>query len=148
MVFASFSSFQYDQMAIDNLLNNPTGMVGRHVAALGTGVLALAVSTAPVGPNVPATRFSVGRTGGALKASLHQRPGMDGKGPYVDVGSALLYAAVVVKGSKPHSIRAGNKQSLYFRAGGVEIFVRSVRHPGTSPNPFLFDAARRVLRGG
>lgn len=47
------------------------------------------------------------------------------------------YAEVVVHGSRPHIIRARNKQALAFRIGGQTIIVKSVNHPGTQPNLFF-----------
>lgn len=47
------------------------------------------------------------------------------------------YAEVVVHGSRPHIIRARNKQALAFQMGSKTIIVKSVNHPGTQPNLFF-----------
>lgn len=54
------------------------------------------------------------------------------------------YAAAVHDGSGPHIIRARRKQALKFEIGGKVVLARSVRHPGTRPNPWLVNAAERI----
>lgn len=58
------------------------------------------------------------------------------------------YAAAVHDGSPPHTIRARRRKALRFTAGGETIFVRSVRHPGTAPRPWLFKALRVAVNNG
>lgn len=38
------------------------------------------------------------------------------------------------KGTRPHTIRARNRQALRFEAGGDIVFAKSVQHPGTKAN--------------
>jgi len=47
-------------------------------------------------------------------------------------------------GSRPHMIHPANKKALKFMVGGVTIFARSVRHPGTKRTGFV-DRARNKL---
>ena len=44
---------------------------------------------------------------------------------------------IIELGSRPHVIKAVNKKFLHFVIDGQDIFVKSVKHPGTSPNPIL-----------
>lgn len=69
-------------------------------------------------------------------------------GPFVVTGGVHAntdYAAAVHEGSRPHIIRARNGGFLHFRAGGREVFVRSVQHPGTKARPFLRNAGTYVV---
>lgn len=50
---------------------------------------------------------------------------------------AAEYIFHVEFGTKPHDIRPKNKKALKFKAGGKDIIVKLVRHPGTKPNPFV-----------
>jgi hypothetical protein len=55
------------------------------------------------------------------------------------------YAAPVIRGARPHVIRA-KKPGGYLRfpdQGGVFIFRHSVNHPGSKPNPYWDTAMRR-----
>jgi hypothetical protein len=54
------------------------------------------------------------------------------------------YASAVHDGSGPHIIRARKKKVLRFEVAGKVVFARSVRHPGTSANPWLLNAAERT----
>jgi hypothetical protein len=56
------------------------------------------------------------------------------------------HAAAVHNGSKPHKIEAKNKKALYFVKGGNSVFAKSVNHPGTRPDEFLFNAFHRLRR--
>jgi hypothetical protein len=52
----------------------------------------------------------------------------------------------IVKGTKPHIIRAKFAKALYFfwpRGGGKYYSRKSVRHPGTKPNPYTVRATKR-----
>jgi hypothetical protein len=58
----------------------------------------------------------------------------------------------IVKGTRPHMIRAKNAGSLRFNwskgpKGPGVYFMKSVRHPGTKKNPFVSRAYRRWLPG-
>lgn len=52
--------------------------------------------------------------------------------------SNLVYAPVVEKGSKAHVIKPKNGKALYWK--GANHPVRSVKHPGTKPKPYLIPA--------
>jgi hypothetical protein len=84
---------------------------------------------------------------GRLKAAIRKEPGT-GHGPFLvqaGVSCDVPYAKFVHDGTQPHVIRARNASVLAFQVGGRKVFARSVRHPGTRPNPFLRTAADHVL---
>lgn len=50
-------------------------------------------------------------------------------------------ASYVMNGTSPHPIRPRRPGGvLRFTVGGRVVFARSVSHPGTKPNPFLWKA--------
>ena len=53
------------------------------------------------------------------------------------VGTTVSYAWAVQEGTRPHTIAPVNGKVLVFRVGNARVFARSVRHPGTRPQPFL-----------
>lgn len=55
------------------------------------------------------------------------------------------YAVYVHEGTAPHIIRARNARALAFTVDGRQVFAKYVRHPGTSANPFLRQAAELVI---
>lgn len=110
----------------DFVLNNPAGMVGRHLANRGRSI-------------VVAAKAQVGVNTGRLKASIHMRHSRDLRGQYVKIGSNLNYARIHHEGTKPHLIVANRAQVLRFTAGGRVVYTRAVKHPGTRPNKYLTD---------
>jgi hypothetical protein len=66
------------------------------------------------------------------------------RGPKGIVEYPVKYAAAIHDGSRPHIIRAKKKKALAFQFEGRTVIVKSVRHPGTKPRPFLVQAAREV----
>jgi hypothetical protein len=56
------------------------------------------------------------------------------------------YAASIHNGSRAHVIAARRRKALAFDGGdwGGIVVVRSVRHPGTRPQPWLAKAAEQV----
>ncbi len=57
------------------------------------------------------------------------------------------YGKFVEFGTPPHVIKPVNKKALKFKAGGKDIIVKKVKHPGTRPNPFVRTAINTKLRG-
>lgn len=53
---------------------------------------------------------------------------------------SVKYFDMVYLGTRPHEIKPRNKKALAFspRGSADEIVRKSVMHPGTKPNPFLF----------
>jgi len=60
------------------------------------------------------------------------------------VGTDKVYAPYVEFGTAPHLITPKNKKALSWKVGKKRIFVKSVRHPGTEPNPFMRNALKSV----
>lgn len=58
---------------------------------------------------------------------------------FLDAGTAPQ-AVFQHQGTRPHMIFPRNKRVLRWVAGGGFIFARHVNHPGTKPDPFLYDA--------
>ena len=81
---------------------------------------------------------------GDLKASL----GYVKHGPYkISIGSqGNAYIKFVHEGTAPHEIRASEGKVLSFVVNGQRVFTKSVQHPGTKENPFITDAADKVLK--
>lgn len=79
---------------------------------------------------------------GALKEGIRiiSRPGYRFIGPD---HAKTEYDIFVEKGTKPHMISAKPGSVLAFKVGGKQVFARTVRHPGTRPNPFAANSARR-----
>jgi len=85
---------------------------------------------------------------GALKASIHP-DAVRRSGPWsvsTGVSADAPYAAPVHEGAQPHVIRPRNARALRFEVeGGRVVFARRVNHPGQRAQPFLRDAAQRVV---
>jgi len=108
----------------------------------------------PVGPNIPGVR-----TGGLLKSSIHGEVVSAFEGV---VGTNTEYAPYVEFGTRPHEIRPKGKKALSYGVYQIrtkwlrsartlknskteqtgKVVVRSVKHPGTRPQPFLEPAFR------
>ena len=58
--------------------------------------------------------------------------------------SDVPYGAYVHDGTPPHKIRPKDRRALRWVAGGDFVFAKGVNHPGTAPDPFLYNAADRV----
>jgi len=74
-----------------------------------------------------------------LRGSIHILFSKDGFGS--EIGTNVIYAAVVEFGSMPHWIKARTAKALRWVKGGTVYFAKKVWHPGTKPQPFLFPAA-------
>lgn len=60
---------------------------------------------------------------------------------YID-GHAASYGRYVHEGTKPHLIRPRNRKMLRWATrGGNFAFASIVKHPGTAPDQFLYNAA-------
>jgi HK97 gp10 family phage protein len=78
---------------------------------------------------------------------------------HVTIEAQAAYAGFVERGTRPHIIRPRNAKALRFaataagqrlsgsaRRGAAVIFARIVHHPGTRPQPYMWPAARDVIR--
>jgi hypothetical protein len=117
--------------AVDTLLNNPAGTVGRHLKAKGRRI-------------TNAARSQVGVRTGALRNSIHMRHFRDPRGQYIKVGSSLSYARAHHDGTKPHLILPTKGRNLRFFSKGFMVFAQMVRHPGTKPNRYLTDNLKLI----
>lgn len=108
-------------------------------------VEALAIERCPVaqgsgGPNVGA---------GGLKKSHFMDEALDVElGWRFRIGANKSYAYFVHQGTSPHPIAAVNASALHFfwPKGGGYVFFASVNHPGTRPQPWLWESANIIIR--
>lgn len=122
----------FREQALDNLLNSPTGAVGRYMRNKGLAIQA-------------AAKGQVGFYTGALRASIHMRHARDARGQYIKIGSPLEYARAHHDGTKPHLIKPRRMGGmLRFYSKGFMVFAHRVRHPGTRPNRYLTDNLRLI----
>jgi hypothetical protein len=131
--------FQYDgnitwnEPALDELLNQPQGDVGRYLETIALKVQAGA-------------KAIVRRRTGRLSRSIYIRHGREIRGQYVQVGSDLRYAYMVHEGTRPHVITPNSGRVLRFREGGRVVYARLVHHPGTRGRKYLTIPLSRVVR--
>lgn len=118
--------------ALDRLLNQEGGPVGRYLKEKGNEILI-------------AARSRVGVRTGALRASLHMRHMRDPRGQQLWIGSKLNYALAHHEGTKPHVITPKSGKMLRFVSRGQVVYAHSVNHPGTKANKYLADALRDKL---
>ena len=112
--------------ALDFLLNDPYGPVGRYFFTRARALMAGA-------------KNQVGVKTGRLKASIHMRQERAPFGQQIRIGSPLSYALMHHEGTRPHIITPNRAQVLRFTSGGRVIYTHSVKHPGTRPNRYLTD---------
>jgi HK97 gp10 family phage protein len=81
---------------------------------------------------------------GALERSVTVRDsGSASAEVFLDEGVAR-YAPFVHEGTRPHKIFPVNRKALRFVSrGGAFAFARSISHPGTKPDRFLYEASDR-----
>jgi hypothetical protein len=116
----------FRKVELDVMLNEPRGLVGRHLATRGAMIVA-------------AAKRQVGVKTGALRASIHMRHTRRGAGQAIQVGSPLKYALAHHEGTRPHIIVPNRARVLRFSAGGRVVYTHAVRHPGTRANKYLTD---------
>lgn len=122
----SFQGLKLDHAALDFTLNNPAGMVGRHLARRGRIIVA-------------AAKRQVGVDTASLRASITMTHSRVALGQQIKIGSTNKIAYLHHEGSRPHLITARDHGMLRFSAGGRMIYTHQVRHPGTRPNRYLSD---------
>jgi hypothetical protein len=96
---------------------------------------------------------SHGRQPGYARDRIHVRRGVDGLGPYRDIGSdatspdGFCYPLGLELGTRPHTITSHGDYPLRGKNG--QIFGKTVQHPGTKPTPWcraaLGDLAGKVF---
>lgn len=124
----------WNEPALDHLLNQPSGDVGRHLHFIGLQVQLGA-------------KLIVRRRTGRLARSIYVSHARDVRGQYVQVGSNLHYAHAVHEGARPHIITPHAGRVLRFREGGRIVYARLVHHPGNRARKYLTIPLSRVVRG-
>jgi hypothetical protein len=107
-----------------HLLKDPTGVVGRYMFERGLKIMA-------------AAKVKVGKTTGALAASINISQEPTTTGQKMTIGSPLRYAFYHHEGTRPHLIRADSGGFLRFSSRGRIVYSRQIMHPGTRPNRYL-----------
>ena len=79
---------------------------------------------------------------GILRNSIVVRPTDDSLGLIIKM---VEYGKEVEFGTNPHVIVPNTKKALAFGKGENRVVVKSVRHPGTRPNPFIRTSLRTEL---
>lgn len=124
-------------IAFNRTFRSWSGPVGVHLAAATKGVAAVAKITAPKDTGELAAGHEIDYRHHGAKRDLEST-----------VAAIPEHAIFVIKGTKPHTIRARKKPKLVFfwpKVGRVVSF-KSVRHPGTEPNNYLLGALKRVMK--
>ncbi len=130
----SFSKVVIYKPILNFELNNPMGMVGRHMHRIGLDIKRDAKAQA-------------GFKTGALKKSIQMEHFGHGNGQTVKIGSNLHYALAHHEGTNPHIITPNPPNKvLQFSSGSRIIRTAMVKHPGTRPNRYLSDQLRRHIR--
>lgn len=115
-------------------VNDPRGMVGRHMAVIGEKIKVKA-------------QAQVGVKTGRLRQSIHVEHLSISNKQYIKVGSKVSYALMHHEGTRPHVIAAHPPGMLKFRGrSGAMVFKTAVMHPGTKPNRYLSSQLRKVIR--
>jgi len=88
-------------------------------------------------------RFTT-RGGMLVKSIFHEFNPQKLQGRVFLDSAVAPYALYVHEGTKPHEIRVKNWRALRWENNGDVIFAKRVKHPGTRPDRFLYEAADEV----
>ena len=81
---------------------------------------------------------------GSLQRDLDITVDQSGLSGTIRLDTALPYAASIHDGSRPHKILPKGKFLKFVPKGGNNfVFSKGVNHPGTKPDPFLYNAAAK-----
>ncbi len=87
------------------------------------------------------------RSAKSLKNTTETRIIRTARGRVVSIKAPKRYASFVEFGTRPHIIRARKAKMLVFRGkSGALVFRRWVKHPGTKPTHFLWNATTAAYR--
>lgn len=128
-------NIKFNEVALNNLLNNPKGgpgTVGAYLRDIGRKILVEA-------------KGQVGVRTGVLRRSMYMRQGVHSRGQYVEVGATDFKAYMHHEGTRMHEIRPHGGRIMRFNVGGTVVYARKVLHPGTAPNPYLREPMKRVI---
>lgn len=127
------------------VFGSPQGPVGRHLGRVGVRAEGLA--------KVIATQEQLVRSG-RYRASLGWRPGRDGAGMFIEVGSAVPHARLLERGTTPHPILPRRPAyALWWTHGADRGWVvperplARVQHPGNRAYHIIERAVRLAARG-
>lgn len=123
---------------------SPTGTVGTWTTKKTAEVAAHAITFAPKPGQ------SRGYATGELVKDIKPGRTVTGRtGPESSVQSGSDHSVFVHGGTGPHIIRPRrpNKFLVFRTRFGRTVFAKSVRHPGTPANKFLWNALRAVFGG-
>jgi len=111
------------------------GALNRALRRTGSHMVPALKSRTPVrtGKLRASTRFQVKGTAEDMRMEVRQGARTPG---------GVIYRPFVTEGTRPHEIKPVNAKALRFVIGGVVVFAKSVKHPGTKANPYH----RRTLR--
>jgi len=113
--------------ALDLLLNEETGTVGRHLNKIAMHIKREAIK-------------QVGKETGSLAKSIQWDYERTSTGQARRIYADHRLAMIHHEGTRPHYIAPNDGKILKFRAkGGSMVFTDQVLHPGTQPNRFLSD---------
>lgn len=128
------------------VFGSPAGPVGRHLGRVGARAESIAKAIA--------TQERLVRSG-RYRASLAWRPGADGGGRFVEVGSAVPHARLLERGTNAHMIYPRRPAyALWWTHGGdrgwfvPERPVQFVHHPGNRAYNVIGRAVALAVRGG
>jgi hypothetical protein len=126
---------QWFKPAIQNLLYDPDGTVGRYLKHdIGDAIIDLA-------------KIQVGYRTGRLQESIaHKRHFKDPRGQQMWIGSSVRYALVHHEGRGPQVIVPKKGKVLRFVSKGQVIFARKVMDKGAKPNRYLSDPMSKVIK--
>lgn len=92
-------------------------------------------------------RLTTTRTGQLSSSFVRTPVAVQGAKLIGGVENTASYAHFVHDGTRPHAITPRRVSWLtWINPGGVQVWAKKVSHPGTSPRPFLLNAAQEVGR--
>lgn len=110
----------------------------RQASGMCYRIMVRSVGTCPVG-----NRASGGRSGPRMRDCHKMNVTVAGTRVQGQVYNTAPYAQMVHNGTRAHTISARRPGGfLRFTIAGITYFRRSVRHPGSRPNPWMRKAAQ------
>lgn len=95
-------AFRFEQVGLRELIQGPVmkDLIRRAIRVESAAKLSMGQEAPPSTPGKPPAVVT-----GRLRASITWRPGLDALSPYVDIGSAVLYAPYVELGTSRMAAR-------------------------------------------
>jgi hypothetical protein len=120
--------------AVQNLLNDPDGTVGRYLKEQGDEIIRLAKGQVGV------------RTRRLQRSIAHKRHFRDPRGQQMWIGSDVRYALIHHEGRGPQVIAPKTAKVLRFISRGKIVFAHKVVNRGADANKYLSDPMRKVIK--